>query len=155
MKFKKCLVFTNSVRYLPHIVKTGILEIKLALVKCLTKALFPWTPAELRSFHGFANVYRRFFILKGKPKDILHFDSDELNACTTLVHVVNYPAVLAISQRGFVTPSTRTSAIIKSVAHYSNRSDREEKTNRILVATNERRGTQLLRFGEVISRCHL
>lgn len=112
LKFKKCLFFTDSVRYLGHIVRPGTLEVDDSHVKSLREAKPPRTPTELRSFLGFANVYRRFVpsftekarplyeLLKGNPKAIPEIREEAEVAFYTLITAITSPPVLAIPRRG-------------------------------------------------------
>ncbi len=112
LKFKKCLFFTDSVRYLGHIVRPGTLEIDQSHVKSLKGARAPRTPTELRSFLGFTNVYRRFInsftdkarplyaLLKGNPKELPPLGKEEFQSFRTLVEEVTSAPILAIPKQG-------------------------------------------------------
>ncbi|CAN8069905.1 unnamed protein product [Agarophyton chilense] len=60
LKLKKSDFFTNTVKYLGHVIRPGRVAIEETRVKSLKEAKEPRTQTELRSFLGLANVYRRF-----------------------------------------------------------------------------------------------
>ena len=60
LKLKKCHFFTDTVNYLGHIIRPGLLSVDQSRVAALKHAQNPRTQSELRSFLGLCNVYRRF-----------------------------------------------------------------------------------------------
>ena len=114
LRFGKCLFFTDSVRYLGHIVRPGTLEVDQSHVRALREAEPPRTVSELRSFLGFCNVYRRFVpsytdmarplydCLKGSPKKAtrIHMGSEQMRSFEQLVSAVTSPPVLSLPRRG-------------------------------------------------------
>lgn len=79
MKLRKCSFFIDSIKYLGHIMRPGIIEADRAATATLRGILHLETFTELRSFLGLCNVYRRFIrrftdksaplykLIKGKP----------------------------------------------------------------------------------------
>ena len=57
LKFAKCDFFTDTVKYLGHIIRPGTLEIDHAATKALKGLRHTTTQSELRSFLGLCNVY--------------------------------------------------------------------------------------------------
>lgn len=112
LKFEKCLFFTNSVRYLKHIVRPGTLEVDDSHMRALRQAKPPRTPSELLSFLGSCNVYRRFdrdctktakplyYMLKVSPSEITKLDEKQLESFRHLVKAVTEPPVLALPKLG-------------------------------------------------------
>lgn len=69
-RLKKFHFFTDREKYLGRTIRPGRLEVDLAHVAALKHATPPETVTQLRSFLGFANVYRRFipqFSKKAEP----------------------------------------------------------------------------------------
>ena len=60
LKLRKCSFFQPKVDYLGHVITRGKLSVAVENSKVFAKALLPRTIAQLRSFLGAANVYRRF-----------------------------------------------------------------------------------------------
>ena len=115
LKFDKCRFFTDSVRYLGHIIRPGTLEVDDSHVRALKLAKPPKTTSELRSFLGFTNVYRRFInnytetarplfkLLQGNPKKhkpIPPLDDSQMKSFQKLIEQVTSPPVLALPQPG-------------------------------------------------------
>ena len=109
LKLPKCTFFTDTVKYLGHIIRPGRLEIDRARVAGLSEALPPRTKTELRSFLGVCNVYRRFvpkfakvasplsdMLKKGTPDPFSELDSSQLTAFNTLIKSVTEAPVLAL-----------------------------------------------------------
>ncbi|CAN8065809.1 unnamed protein product [Agarophyton chilense] len=74
LKMKNCDFFTDTVKYLGHVIRPGRVTIEETRVKSLKEAKEPRTQTELRSFLGLANVYRRFiphFADKAAPLNAL------------------------------------------------------------------------------------
>ena len=61
LKLSKFRFFTETVKYLGHVIRPGTLEVDEIATAALTKAKPPKTQTELRSFSGLCNFYRRFF----------------------------------------------------------------------------------------------
>lgn len=57
---KKCCVFTDSVKYVEHIIKHCAQTIVDTHVKSLNQLQHPWNLAKMRSFIGMWNLHRRF-----------------------------------------------------------------------------------------------
>lgn len=114
LKFEKFSFFTDTVRYLGHIIRPGALEIDDAHVSSLRQAKPPKTLTDLRSFLGFVNVYGRFVpsftrtarplydLLKGQEKegDLPDLLEEQLNSFSSLIDAVTSPLVLALPCRG-------------------------------------------------------
>ncbi len=60
LKLKKCSFFGQSVNYLGHTIRPGLLEVANRNTDAIQGFKVPTTQTELRSFLGLCNVYRRF-----------------------------------------------------------------------------------------------
>ncbi|CAN8072599.1 unnamed protein product, partial [Agarophyton chilense] len=113
LKLKKSEFFTDSVKYLGHIIRPGQLSINEVRVKSLKEAKHPKTQTELRSFLGLCNVYRRFvlnfadiatplnrLLTKGQPVELEPFGDAEASAFTALLNAVTSPPILALPNPG-------------------------------------------------------
>eukprot|EP00171_Calliarthron_tuberculosum_P023550 IDg23550t1 len=60
LKLRKCSFFKQTVDYLGHIVRPGLLSVAEKNTASIKEAIFPETQTQLRSFLGMCNVYRRF-----------------------------------------------------------------------------------------------
>ena len=60
LKLKKCHFFQQSVDYLGHVVRPGLLQVAEKNVEAIRLARPPRAKTQLRSFLGLCNVYRRF-----------------------------------------------------------------------------------------------
>ena len=107
LKLKKCSFFTDSVKYLGHIIRPGTLEVDKATTASLAKARPPTDQSEVRSFLGMCNVYRRFIpkysdtaeplnalLRAGQPKKIAVWtEKEETSFRTLLDHICNPPVL--------------------------------------------------------------
>ena len=114
LKLAKCRFFTDTVKYLGHVIRPGTLEVDEVATAALTKAKPPKTQTELRSFLGLCNVYRRFvpnyshvaaplnaFLKKGQPARLPQDLGEEAtNAFDELVKRIIAPPVLALPREG-------------------------------------------------------
>ena len=113
LKFSKCELFTDTVKYLGHIIKPGTLSVDTIATKALTGAQHPRTQTELRSFLGLCNVYRRFvpgfaklatplnkLLRKGQPEQLEVFSESEAEAFKALISAVTAPPILALPKPG-------------------------------------------------------
>ena len=109
LKLKKCSFFTNTVKYLGHIIHPGTLEVDATHTMALKRAKHPTTQTQLRAFLGLCNVYRRFvpkyshiagplnvLLCKVQLVNLRPFGEDEAQAFETLVEAVTSPPVLAL-----------------------------------------------------------
>ena len=113
LKLKKCEFFTDSVKYLGHVIRPGQLSVDEVRVKSLKEAKHPTTQTELPSFLGLCNVYRRFvpkfadvaaplnhLLRKGQPVKLEPLADVEASAFSSLVDAVTSPPVLALPRLG-------------------------------------------------------
>eukprot|EP00171_Calliarthron_tuberculosum_P022431 IDg22431t1 len=54
------LLFKQTVDYLGHVVRPGLLSVSEKNTASIKEAIFPESQTQLRSFLGMCNVYRRF-----------------------------------------------------------------------------------------------
>ena len=113
LKLAKCDFFTDTVKYLGHVIRPGTLSVDDATKAALRKARYPRNQTELRSFLGLCNVYRRFIrdfahtaaplnalLKKGQPQELAPFGEAEKAAFRTLVEAVTSPPILALPKAG-------------------------------------------------------
>lgn len=60
LNFMKCFFFTDSVKYLGHIIQNGVLALDEAHFETLSKLQHPHNVTKLRPFLGLCNLYGRF-----------------------------------------------------------------------------------------------
>lgn len=109
LKLKKCAWFANKVKYLGHMIKPGQLEMDEVATAAIRKMLPPTTQAQLRSFLGACNVYRRFvpryphiaaplnaLLKKGQPVRLKEFGEAETDVFQTLKEMLTSAPVLAL-----------------------------------------------------------
>jgi hypothetical protein len=60
LKLKKCHFFVETVHYIGPVIRSGRLGVAEKYTEALKTARLPKTQAEVRSFLGLCNVYRRF-----------------------------------------------------------------------------------------------
>ena len=113
LKLSKCSFFTDTVKYLGHVIKPGTLQVNEVATMALKKASSPKTQTQLRSFLGLCNVYRRVFpryshvaaplnalLKKGQPVNLAPFGESETNAFNALVEAITSPPVLGLPKTG-------------------------------------------------------
>ena len=113
LKLKKCNFFTDTVKYLGHIVRPGTLEVDLATVTALKQATYPKTQTEMRSFLGLCNVYRRFvpqyskvsgplndLLRKEVPSTLPELTQEQKDAFHKLIQLVTAPPILKLPRSG-------------------------------------------------------
>jgi hypothetical protein len=124
LKLKKCSFFTDSVRYLGHVIRPGTLEIDKASVASLKNARAPETQSEIRSFLGMCNVYRRFLknfahtaeplnalLRAGQPAKIASWGEKEEAAFRELINAICEPPILRLPRVGLpISVDTDSSA---------------------------------------------
>jgi len=112
LKAQKCHLFCNEVEYLGLVVRPGRLSVNEKNLKAITKAVFPKTQTQLRSFFGMCNVYRRFTVDFDKtakplndlnsvklPKRLSPPTSEEQAAFDTLRKQLCHPPIFAIPRK--------------------------------------------------------
>ena len=113
LKLSKCSFFTDTVKYLGHVIKPGTLQVDEVATMALKKASSPKTQTQLRSFLGLCNVYRRFvpryshvaaqliaLLKKDQPVNLAPFGESETNAFISLVEAITSPPVLGLPKTG-------------------------------------------------------
>ena len=113
LKLAKCEFFTNTVKYLGHIIRPGTLSIDEIVTKSIREIALPTNQTELRSFLGLCNVYRRFvrnftqiaaplneLLKKGKPVQLEPFNKLEVEAFEGLKSAISNPPILALPKPG-------------------------------------------------------
>ena len=113
LKFAKCDFFTDTVKYLGHVIKPGTLSVDNAATASLKGMEYPRNQTELRSFLGLCNVYRRFvpefarvagplnqLLKKGQPVKLEPFGEAERQAFQALIDKITSPPVLALPRSG-------------------------------------------------------
>lgn len=106
---KKCYIFTDSVKYLGHIIMLVALAINEAPVKRLSQAQHPWNDTKLRCFFGLCNLYGCFvsyytdiaapltkFLQKTQPRNFPTLGNHETQTFDKLIRTISSKSVLAL-----------------------------------------------------------
>jgi len=109
LNMHKCKFFSRTVDYLGHVVSPGRLEVATKNTATLTKATYPTTQTELRSFLGMCNVYRRFvpnfahvaaplnkYLMKGQSSALPHPTEEDQKAFDLLKKTLASPPILQL-----------------------------------------------------------
>ncbi|CDF40036.1 retrotransposon protein [Chondrus crispus] len=109
LKLEKCNFFAESVDYLGHVIRPGLLAVAEKNTDAIKKAQERTTQTELRSFLGMCNVYRRFvpnfartaaplnvLLAKGKPFQLEKFSVEQSKAFGLLKTAVISPPILKL-----------------------------------------------------------
>jgi len=113
LKAKKCQFFQTSVEYVGHIISPGEMRVHNENLEVLAKVGHPRTKAQLRSFLGLCNVYRRFvanyariaaplnqLTTKAYGDTLPAFTETQAAVFTRLRDALLHPPVLALPRRG-------------------------------------------------------
>ncbi|CAN8070297.1 unnamed protein product [Agarophyton chilense] len=113
LKLRKCEFFTDTGKYLGHVIRPGRLMIEQVHIKSLCEAKEPRTQTELRSFLGLVNVYRRFIpslsdiaaplnalLRKGQPLKLAPFTTDQSDSFRSLIKAVKTAPILSLPKPG-------------------------------------------------------
>lgn len=105
-------VFTDTVRYLGHVLQPRTLEVEQSDVRSLREARLPTILKGLQLFLGFCNVYRRFVsgytekarplfdLFKGATKNLPPLTEDQMASFKELIQAVTSPRVFALPKPG-------------------------------------------------------
>jgi len=109
LNMRKCKFFSRTVDYLGHVVSPGRLEVATKNTTAITKAVYPRTQTEMRSFLGMCNVYRRFvpnfahvagplnkYLMKGQGSILPEPTEEDSRAFELLKESLTSPPVLQL-----------------------------------------------------------
>ena len=109
LKLEKCQFFTDTVDYLGHVIRPGVLEVAEKNTATIKGFENPKTQTCLRSFLGMCNVYRRFvpnfarvsaplnkMLTKGEPYDLPAFTDEHKEAFNLLKDALIAPPILKL-----------------------------------------------------------
>ena len=109
LKLSKCNFFTDTVDYLGHVIRPGLLQVATKNTEAIKGFQHPKTQTNLRSFLGMCNVYRRFvpnfarvaaplnaFLTKGQQFNLPPFNEEQATAFEMLKEALTSPPILKL-----------------------------------------------------------
>ena len=109
LKLKKCRFFAETVDYLGHVVRPGLLEVATKNTAAIDGFEEPKTQTHLRSFLGVCNVYRRFvpnfaqvsaplneLLKKGAPVELPPLNEHQRRSFNLLKQALKEPPILRL-----------------------------------------------------------
>ena len=109
LKLKKCRFFAETVDYLGHVIRPGLLEVATKNTAAIDGFEEPKTQTHLRSFLGVCNVYRRFvpnfaqvsaplneLLKKGAPVELPPLNEHQRRSFNLLKQALKEPPILRL-----------------------------------------------------------
>lgn len=109
LRLNKCHFFVNTVDYLGHVIRPGLLQVAQKNIEAIDKAIPPRTPTQVRSFLGLCNVYRRFvprfahiaapltqLTAKDAPSDLSPLTDEQLESFNALKNALTNAPILRL-----------------------------------------------------------
>ena len=113
LRLAKCNFFTESVNYLGHAIRPGLLQVGDKSLDAIGEAKPPTTPTQVRSFLGLCNVYKRFvpsfvhisaplvsLTTNDAPDHIPSLTAQQLQAFETLKNALIHAPIIHLPRSG-------------------------------------------------------